>query len=143
MITPDDLRDELGSLGVKVSLRTLTDWRQKGLLPPLKKIGHGRGKGTRQGWLNSEVIDQAVVIHFLLERYSRTESALLSLWTAGYSVPPKAAKKIWLSSLDREFEKTQKHASKIGGPSIQFSRWIERTFRHRENISASNNVNPK
>jgi hypothetical protein len=43
MMTPKQLRQALGDIGRAVSARQLTDWRAKGLLPPLKR---GR-TGTR------------------------------------------------------------------------------------------------
>ena len=131
MITPDDLRAELERLGLAVSLRTLTDWRAKGLLPLLEKKGLGRGKGTQQGWLNPEIVDQAIATHFLLKRYSNTQAALLSLWSAGYSVPTNGAKNAWLSRLDRELKSHQKHAKKWGGYSLLISGWIKRAVKRK------------
>ena len=131
MITPDDLRAELDRLGVAVTLRTLTDWRAKGLLPPLKKKGLGQGKGTQQGWLNPDIVDQAIATHFLLERYSNTQAALLSLWSAGYSVPTETVKNAWLSRLGRELTRNRKHGRKRGGYSILIASWIERTLKRK------------
>ena len=131
MITPDDLRAELERLGVAVSLRTLTDWRAKGLLPRLEQKGLGQGKGTQQRWLNPEIVDQAIATHFLLKRYSNTQAALLSLWSAGYSVPTNGAKNAWLSRLDRELKSHQKHAKKRGGYSLLISGWIERALKRK------------
>ena len=135
MITPDDLKDELGSLGMGVSLRTLTDWWQKGLLPPLKKEGLGRGKGTKNYWPNEEVITQAYVIQHLLDTYANTDAALMKLWTGGYAVSNERAKKIWIKDLEKRKHINRKQIDKIKTalPEDEFpsliGKWINRIKR--------------
>ena len=80
--------------------RTLTDWRHKGLLPPLRQIGLGRGKGKRQVWTDPDIVDQAIMVAQLLARRSRTRPALLRLWRVGFRVPSELAREIWLEQLD-------------------------------------------
>ncbi len=135
MIRPDDLRDELGSLGVKVSLRTLTDWRQKGLLPPLNKEGLGRGKGAKNYWPDQEVITQAFIIQRLLDTYANADAALMKLWTGGYAVSNERAKKIWINDLEKRKHINRKQIDKIkiAMPEDEFpnliGKWINRIKR--------------
>lgn len=74
--TPSELIAALDRHGVQVTERRLTDWREKGILPPLKKIGLGRGRGTRQFWENDDVLHQAIAAVFFLSRKSCINDAL-------------------------------------------------------------------
>ena len=113
MITPVDLRAELDRLGVAVPLRTLTDWREKGLLPALKKKGLGQGKGTKNYWPDQEVITQAFIIKRLLDTYANADAALMKLWTGGYAVSNERAKRIWIKDLEKRNHINRKQIDKI------------------------------
>jgi hypothetical protein len=71
-MTPEDLLDALASLGIKRSPRVLTDWRSSGLLPPLKRVGQGRGKGAKHVW-EQPVLDRAVAADWLMDRFGETD----------------------------------------------------------------------
>lgn len=130
MITPEDLRTELDHLGMAVTSRTLTDWRTKGLLPPLQSKGLGKGRGAIRFWGNPEVITQAALVHQFLEKYAVADAALLKLWTAGYEVSNERAKECWLSYLRAQDNKNNKYANKKKDGFIGLVRsWITRSSK--------------
>jgi hypothetical protein len=108
--TPAQLRDRLKELGIKRSLRTLTNWRSEGLLPPLSRVGRGRARGVRRAW-EDDVLDQAISVHCLLTDRARTEDALLRLWFSGYPVDADRAKETWGGYLKRQRNAMEKAAS--------------------------------
>ncbi len=130
MITPKDLVIALNDGGVSVSERTLTDWRQKHLLPPLKTRGLGRAKGTIQAWDIEEILPQAFALHFYLKRYSRAEAALLNLWLAGFEVPVEKARKQWLKNIEWRRHKNKKLSEKHPkGEYGLFNSWAKQILR--------------
>jgi len=54
-------------------------------------MGLGQGQGTVNGWTDCSVIGQAIVCHYLLDRYSRTETAIVKLWLAGFEIQTNLA----------------------------------------------------
>lgn len=122
-ITPKELLDYLASTGRIVFPRTLTDWRAKGLLPPLKEAGRGRGPGKLQYWDDPAVRQQAIVLFDTLAAKRRTDSALWVLWFCGFDVDPEKVRVYWLETLDaalfkkdRDFQETisDKYAAEFG-----------------------------
>lgn len=109
MNTPAQLHDRLNQLGINRDLRVLTDWRQKGLLPPLRRVGLGRGLGTQQVW-DEDVLDQAIAVHCLLTSYARSDEALLGLWLSGYPVQSQSAQHAWLRHLELVRERKKESA---------------------------------
>ena len=100
-MTPDELSTALGEIGLGVSTRTLKDWRQKGLLPPLTKLSRGRGLGIERRWTSPTILTRAAVARSLLDRLEIVDEALFALASVGYFVEPAILKKAWLSKLDR------------------------------------------
>lgn len=111
MITIRHLLRHLAELGIDRSERVLVDWRQKSLLPPLKKVGLGRGKGTAQYW-DSDVLDQVVACHIFLEHYRRSEGALAALWLSGFEVEQIAGRDAWLRHIQNRQTRFKRGASR-------------------------------
>ena len=140
MITPNDLTVELDRLGVAVSLRTLTDWRQKGLLPALKKKGLGQGKGRENYWPDKEVVPQAFLIKRLLDWNPNADDALITLWLGGYAVSNKRVKEIWIGHLQERKDRNKKQVDKLKNTLLEdkyptrILTWlnrIKRKYSHR------------
>lgn len=128
--TPSELIAALDRHDVYVTERRLTDWRAKGLLPPLKRIGLGRGKGTRQVWESDEVLQQAIAVEFFLYLKSRTRYALARLWLAGFDVPVEKGKGAWLENIKRKTEYIDRKANKDpGGLAGYLSFFQERAIK--------------
>lgn len=85
--TPNELVTELNGLGYLVTKRRLTDWGQKGLLPPLRAHGQGQGRGKVYRWEESDVVRQAVDVYELLSTTHRVDAIYLPLWLLGYDMP--------------------------------------------------------
>src|SRR5690242_13093600 len=115
MITPKQLRQALADIGRAVSARQLTDWRAKGLLPPLKQVGEGRGSGARFFWGEPDVLDRAATVYDALALKSRVQPALLAIWFAGYSVPIRVIRKAWLEQIRAEERHLRRMATRLGG----------------------------
>ena len=98
-------------------MRTLTDWRQKGLLPALKKKGLGQGKGRKNYWPDKEVVPQAFLIKRLLDWNPNADDALITLWLGGYAVSNKRVKEIWISHLQERKDRNKKQIDKFRGIS--------------------------
>jgi hypothetical protein len=124
MFTPAQLRDRLLELGIDRDLRTLTDWRQKGLLPPLLRVSGGRGGGIKRFW-GERVLDQAIAADWLLNRSGRAEKTLLWLWLAGYPVDAAAAQRSWIQDIERTQHRRQQAAKRFSGgfPGLGRSWW--------------------
>jgi hypothetical protein len=111
MQTQAQLCDQLLALGIDRDLRTLTDWRQKGLLPPLQRTGAGRGRGVKWYW-SQDVLDQAIAADWLLERCRRADRTRLGLWLSGYPVDARDARRAWVQHLKRVQRQGRKAASR-------------------------------
>jgi hypothetical protein len=114
MSTPAQLRDRLLELGIDRDLRALTDWRQKGLLPPLQRASSGRGRGVKRYW-SGDVLDQAIAVDWHMKRCGRADEALLGLWLSGYRVDAAKAKRAWIQQLKRVQHRRQMAASRYSG----------------------------
>lgn len=97
--TPSELVAELDRRGVRVKERRLKDWRKKGLLPPLKRIGLGQHRGTREVWENDDVLQQAIAAEDFLSMKRRANFARSRLWLAGFDVPTESGKEAWLGEV--------------------------------------------
>lgn len=125
MITPDELVSELAGLGIPMTVRRLTDWREKGLLPPLTRKGLGRGLGTLNGWSEPDVREQAIACHCVLSRYARTEAALLDLWLCGYPVSHEAARSGFAAEITLRIQRNRGLAAKsYDGFTATIARWV-------------------
>ena len=114
MYTPAQLRDRLLTLGIDRELRTLTDWRQKGLLPPLARASAGRGKGVRMFW-RDDPLDQAIAVDWLLADSGQANEAVFGLWLSGYPVDHAAAKSAWVEYLKRVQRRRDAAAARYAG----------------------------
>lgn len=90
--------------------RRLTDWRQKGILPPLKVKGC-QHHGKIYYWEEPEIIAQAVIVCKLFGLYSRADWVMLSTWFVGYDIPLKRVRESWINGLEFEINHLKKHAS--------------------------------
>lgn len=84
--TPDELVSELNELGYPVTKRRLTDWGQKGLLPPPHPRGRGQGRGKVYRWIEPDILHRAIDVFELLEWHRRAPDLFLPLWVLGYDV---------------------------------------------------------
>lgn len=122
--TPTELIAALDRHDVYVTKRKLTDWSKKGLLPPLKRIGLGQGKGTQWFWENDDVLQQAIsAVHFLSLKY-RADFARGRLWLAGFDVPTESGKATWLGEIANRKKFIEKSAARSrGGLEGLLSSW--------------------
>lgn len=137
MVTPKQLSADLARLSICRDLRVLVDWRQKGLLPPLRQVGLGRGIGTKQVW-DEDVLDQAIAVHLLLSRYARSDEALLGLWFAGYTVSSVSAHGAWVRHIELVRERSQKTASSLKGGYLGLGeKWWKNLPKHVRDRSST------
>lgn len=97
-----ELIEVLTDRGCPVEPRTLGSWRAKGLMLPLDDQGRGRARG--KDYLVPDPItelDRAVTVYRLLGRHSRTATALISVFFAGFPVEAELLRKAWLSRIDK------------------------------------------
>lgn len=85
--TEQHLIRTLDRLGYKVTKRRLTDWRERGIMPPLCSAGQGRGKGRCYFWSEPDVLKHAITVCELLAYYRRVDDIYLPLWLLGFGVP--------------------------------------------------------
>lgn len=90
--TPNGLVAELNRLGYPLTKRRLTDWTQKGLLPPLRAHGQGRGQGKVYRWEEPDIVRQATDVYELLSTKHRVDALYLPLWLLGYDMPQDAVR---------------------------------------------------
>ena len=124
MQTPSQLRDRLLELGIARDLRTLTDWREKGILPPLERASRGRGRGVERYW-SDDVLDQAIGADWLIKRCGRADETLFGLWLAGFPIDHAAAKRAWIEHLKRVQHRREQAALRHSGgfPGLGRSWW--------------------
>jgi len=80
------LAEALAARGRAVSLADIAGWRRAGLLPQLSAHGLGPGKGRAHCWHEEDILARAELVHARLEKTSRADAVLLSLFLAGYPV---------------------------------------------------------
>ena len=114
MYTPAQLCDRLLELGIGRSPRVLTDWRDKGLLPPLICVSAGRGRGVKR-FCSEDVLDQAIAVDWLLKKYDSADEALLGLWLSGYAVDAATAQRAWIQNLNGVQHRRQQAAKRYSG----------------------------
>ena len=122
-MTPPELISALEKLGYYVSPRRVTDWLGKGLLPPLRQRGRGRGQGAKFYWSEPDIVAHAATVCDLLSLKSRTQPALLATWLVGYPVKPDLVRRAWLNSLGREQAEFDRHIERSGDVSPPHSHW--------------------
>src|SRR6185503_9878061 len=98
-ITDDDVIREFRRRRIPMSKRVLTDWRQRGYLPPLESRGRGRGEGRRYYWNNPAVIGQALAVDEILNAGFRRDDIKLVLWLTGHQIPTESIRKILKSKV--------------------------------------------
>lgn len=138
MMTPKQLRQALGDIGRVVSARQLTDWRAKGLLPPLKQVGQGRGPGALYLWEEPDIVDRAATVYDALALRSRVQPTLLAIWFAGYPVPISLIRKAWLGQIRGWERYLRRMAAKLGGLENVYSK-LAKTMANQQSpkINAS------
>lgn len=131
MHTPAELCDCLRDLGIDRIPRTLTEWRRKGLLPPLHSESAGRGRGVKRFW-SEDVLDQAIATDWLITDSDRADEALFGLWLSGYAVDPTAARQAWIQHLKRVQRQQTKAASRYSGRYFSLvGRWWPKLLRKK------------
>lgn len=119
---PVELAAALGGLGYSVTLRRLTDWRTKGLLPRLVKHARGRGRGSFNAWDQANLVEQAVEIYLLLEAGSNAQDVLIAIWLKDFAVDIRRVRETLLSRL-RTFEvRMRRDDKKYGGRKNRLTR---------------------
>jgi len=115
MLTQTQVAAEMSRLGHPVTLRRLTDWRSKGLLPPLIKSGLGRKHGTVNLWLQPDIVEQAVLVHKSLAAGTHAKDALIAIWVRGYTIPLVLVRKALIYRWAKSANQIKRHTSKYGG----------------------------
>lgn len=85
--TAAELLHALDARGHDVGARQITDWVQKGLMPPRTARGRGRGRGKLYTWSQPDIVERAAMIDILLGDYARTGHISLALWLLGFDMP--------------------------------------------------------
>lgn len=104
-LTQKALVGRLHKLGYRdVTDRRITDWKNKGLLPPFDRGGAGLGKGKGKAestWTNGRaIVGRAVWVHRLMSIYRNAESLHLPLWMVGYEVETELVRAALLEPLE-------------------------------------------
>lgn|SRR5262245_44524327 len=102
-LTEQEVVERLRKLGIEVSKRLLTDWRQKDYLPPLASPGKGRAQaqGRDYYWTDSRVINQAVLVDQMLNAGLWGRKINLVLWCLGFEMPADLVREILIDELHR------------------------------------------
>lgn len=108
MISQQELSQDLTRRGFPTSLRKLTDWRHKGLLPPLATRGSGKGKGRTYGWQSADVLVQALFVAEAFDHHVTAERTTLLLAFAGFKTDPKKVRRIWVMQLGQLLRQADK-----------------------------------
>lgn len=101
-MTPSELVRRLADHGYEATERKLTDWRQKGLLPPLQPVSRGRSGGIGRYWDEPDIVERAVFISERLQKTSSADECIYALFLAGFRVEPEALKEAWGRRLERQ-----------------------------------------
>jgi hypothetical protein len=81
-LTPKQVIEELAKTGRHVEARTLTDWRNRGLLPKLTERGQGHGRGKAYFWTDPDILDRVALVADLPSW--ETDRTILALWSWGF-----------------------------------------------------------
>jgi hypothetical protein len=85
-ISERQLAEALAARGRAASLADIAGWRRAGLLPQLSAHGLGPGKGRAHCWHDQDILARAELVHAEMEKTSRADAVLLSLFLTGYPV---------------------------------------------------------
>lgn len=96
-IERDDLLRAVRSVGLRVTTYQLLRWRNVGLLPPPKKVGHGRGRGTTVHYPPIAAL-QAVALAGALKERRNLDEAGWAIWVFGFPVT-RFARRLLLEEL--------------------------------------------
>ena len=129
MVIQAELIEQLRGRGYSVTPRQLADWRAKGLLPKLSQRGRGRGPGATYFWPQPDIADQAGTVCELLGRHSRTETALLGVWFAGYRVELHRVREAWLARLARHEASITREVGRHGEMEDLLGGWSSRVAK--------------
>ena len=84
-VSERELADALGKSGRQAGLSDLVAWRRAGLLPPFASCGTGAGRTYY--WSEPDIQDRAEAVYDALILCGRIDSALITIWLAGFDVP--------------------------------------------------------
>ncbi len=122
MLTPAHLIKVLNRLGYPVTERRLTDWRKKGLLPKLQEKGR-QHHGKVYYWEEPDVVAQAITVHTLMARRSRSDWVLLSTWFAGFEMPIDQVRRLLQEQAEEEKKPVLEELNTPFATQIQIARW--------------------
>ncbi len=95
-ITQGEVSRILGAADYPVSERTLVQWRQRHLLPELKRVAPGQGQGPRASYAwDDEVLTQAFSLEATLRMRRRLDMAQVLTWLSGFEYPVEEMKERW------------------------------------------------
>lgn len=101
-ISRDDLLAELEAHGCHLTIHQLHRWRHELLLPSPRRIGLGRGRGTRS-FYPILALPQAASLALLLDQGFNLDDAGWGLWCVGYPVT-EFARTLLMRDLEEQVE---------------------------------------
>jgi hypothetical protein len=87
--TAEDLITILDRYHIPMTGRRLTDWSERGLLPPRQR-GPGTGREPRYFWSEPDIVDRVVILSRLMKRYGRVDHIYVPFWLMGYDLEEPA-----------------------------------------------------
>ena len=127
LVTPTALVLVLQTMGYPVTLRCLTDWRAKGLLPALTVKGRGKGKGVARYWTETDIVRRAVEVFRRLRKLRRARRVLISLCGQGYKCEASSVRKAFVAMFDRAASYNKRSITRF---APQIAKDIPRTSTH-------------
>jgi hypothetical protein len=99
MISQQELSQMLEELGYPTSVRKLTDWRQKDLLPSLQRRGRGLAKGQSFYWQEPDILQRAHLLSAAFDDHVTADRAALLLAFAGFDMDAGRIRQLWVKQL--------------------------------------------
>jgi hypothetical protein len=91
-----ELSARMASAGRPLASQTLSEWRLRGLLPPLVSRSKGLNKGKSCFWTDEIIFERAALVHDLLSAGVERHEIYGVLWLCGLSVPLSKVRRAWL-----------------------------------------------
>lgn len=130
--TQSDVIAVFSQNNIVLTKRRLTDWIQKGLLPPLREQRNHRGQIDRYVWTSPRIVEQAATIAELFGLGYRTRQISGVLWLLGYEVTLDTALDALQSPIAMIWGLWGRRVSSLDDVEDNISRYALRAARRRQ-----------
>ena len=134
-ISQRELSTRMASAGRPLASQTLSEWRLRGLLPPLVSRSRGLNKGKSCFWTDETIFERAALVHDLHRADFERHDIYCVLWLCGLNVPLPKLRRAWLHK-SKKAKARASHGVRANGAGAQPTAFHMGSARPSERVSS-------